>query len=55
MMAMALLWLANQKDIMGDRRNSWKTNTIGGIGFLVVLFVAVVMVWRIYMKVTGEG
>ncbi|MBN2293580.1 MAG: Nramp family divalent metal transporter [Pirellulales bacterium] len=53
LMALSLLWLANQKDIMGDRQNTWKTNLLGGIGLLVVLFVAVVMVWRIYLKVSG--
>ncbi|MEA1952531.1 MAG: Nramp family divalent metal transporter [Planctomycetota bacterium] len=53
LMALSLLWLANQKDIMGDRRNTWKTNLLGGVGLLVVLFVAVVMIWRIYMRVTG--
>ena len=53
LMALALLWLANQKDIMGERRNSWKINILGGIGFLVVVFMAVRVLWRIYLQVGG--
>ncbi len=53
LMALALLWLANQKDIMGDRRNSWKINILGGIGFLLVVFMAVRVLWRIYLQVSA--
>ncbi len=52
LMALALLWLANQKDIMGDRRNSWIINVLGGFGFLVVVFLAVRVLWRIYLQVS---
>lgn len=53
MMALALIWLANRKDIMGERRNAWKMNLLAGIGFMVVLFTAGIMAWRIYLKITG--
>ncbi len=53
LMALALLWLANQKDIMGERRNSWKINVLGVIGLLVVIFMAVRVLWRIYLTVSG--
>lgn len=53
MMALALIWLANRKDIMGERRNAWKMNLLAGIGFIVVLFTAGIMAWRIYLKITG--
>ncbi len=52
LMALTLLWLANQKDIMGDRRNSWIINILGGIGFLVVVFMAIRVLWRIYLQVS---
>jgi Mn2+/Fe2+ NRAMP family transporter len=41
LMAVTILWLANRKDIMGDRRNKLIHNIFGGIGLLVVLFMAV--------------
>ncbi len=53
LMAITLLWLANQKDIMGERKNTWKTNILGIIGLLLVAFVAVVTVWRIYLRLFG--
>ena len=52
LMALTLLWLANQKDIMGERRNSWIINILGGIGFLVVVFMAIRVLWRIYLQVS---
>lgn len=51
LMAIALLWLANQKDIMGERCNSWKINILGGIGLLVVVFMAVRVLWLCYLKI----
>jgi Mn2+/Fe2+ NRAMP family transporter len=43
LMAAAILYLANQKMIMGDKRNSLLMNILGGIGFLVVLLIAIRM------------
>ncbi|MEN6425626.1 MAG: divalent metal cation transporter, partial [Phycisphaerales bacterium] len=40
LMAVAILWLANRKDIMGERRNTLALNILGGVGFLVVLLTA---------------
>ncbi len=41
LMALTILWLANRRDIMGDHRNGWKANTLGVLGLLLVLFMAV--------------
>ncbi|MBN1421348.1 MAG: Nramp family divalent metal transporter, partial [Planctomycetes bacterium] len=45
LMALALLWLANRKDVMGERRNTWPVNILGGIGFLAVLAMALRVIW----------
>ena len=50
LMAAALLWLANRKDVMGERRNRWWVNVLGGLGFVVVLLLAVRMLWRILLQ-----
>jgi len=49
-MAAALLWLANRRDIMGDRRNKLRHNILGGLGFLVVLTMALRMLYVISLK-----
>jgi len=41
LMAATILWLANRKDVMGSRRNSAIMNVLGGLGFLVVLLMAI--------------
>jgi len=41
LMAGAMLWLTNRRDVMGDKRNGWLLNVLGGIGFLMVLAIAV--------------
>ena len=50
LMAIAMLWLANRKDVMGDRRNGLVSNLLGGIGLLVVLFMAVRVLWRVVLQ-----
>ncbi len=40
LMAAAILYLANQKDIMQERRNRLIHNLLGGLGFLIVLWMA---------------
>jgi len=51
LMAAALLWLANRPEIMGEKRNRWAFNILGGLGFLVVLLVAARVLWRIILQV----
>ena len=52
LMAATILWLANRKDIMGERRNTPLLNILGGIGFLVVLFTAVRVLISVILKLT---
>jgi Mn2+/Fe2+ NRAMP family transporter len=51
-MAATILWLANRKDIMGERRNTLLLNILGGIGFLVVLFMAIRVLINIVLKLS---
>ncbi len=52
LMAATILWLANQKDIMGERRNTLILNVLGGVGFLVVLFVAIRVLILVVLKLS---
>jgi Mn2+/Fe2+ NRAMP family transporter len=52
LMAISMLWLANNKDVMGDRRNGWVANILGGIGLMMVLLMALRVLWRIVLQVT---
>ena len=52
LMAAALLWLANRKDIMGDRRNTTVLNILGGFGLLVVVFMAIRVLWLVVLKMS---
>ncbi len=52
LMAGTLLWLANRKGLMGDRRNRFAANVLGGAGLLVVLLLALRMLWFVYLRVT---
>jgi len=49
LMAVTMLWLANRKDVMGDRRNTLVLNLLGGVGLLVVLLMAVRVLWRLVL------
>jgi manganese transport protein len=49
LMAVTILWLANQKDIMGERRNSIVLNILTGLGLVVVVLMAVRVLWRIVL------
>ncbi|MBN1344682.1 MAG: divalent metal cation transporter [Phycisphaerae bacterium] len=44
LMAGVMLWLTNRRDVMGDRRNGLALNVLGGIGFLMVLAIAIQVV-----------
>jgi Mn2+/Fe2+ NRAMP family transporter len=52
LMAITLLWLANRRDVMGDRRNGPVANTLGALGLLVVLFMAARVLWRIVLQLS---
>jgi len=52
LMAATILWLANQKSIMGEKRNNLILNILGGLGFLVVLFMALRVVYVMILKMT---
>lgn len=49
LMAATILWLANRKDIMGDRRNSIVLNILGGLGLVVVVLMAVRVLFRLVL------
>lgn len=52
LMAAAILWLANRKDIMGDRRNTLIVNIVGGVGFVVVLLTALRVLYLLILRLT---
>ncbi len=52
LMAATILWMANKKAIMGDRRNKIILNVLGGIGFIVVIFMAARVLYRIVLQLT---
>jgi len=52
LMAVTMLWLANRKDVMGDRRNGWAANILGIIGLVVVLLMALRVLWLVVLKTT---
>jgi len=49
LMAVTILWLANRKDIMGDRRNTVIMNILGGLGLLIVVLMAVRVLMRLLL------
>jgi len=53
LMATALLWLANRRDIMGDRRNRIASNVLGGLGLIVVIFMAIRVCMRLALQLTA--
>lgn len=52
LMAGTLLWLANRKNTMGDRRNRITTNLLGALGFVVVLLLALRMLWFLFLRIS---
>ena len=52
LMAITILWLANRKDIMGDRRNKLVHNIFGALGLLVVIFMAIRVLCHIVLKLS---
>ena len=52
LMAITLLWLANRKDIMGTRRNTLILNILGGLGLLVVVYMAIRVLCLLVLKLS---
>jgi Mn2+/Fe2+ NRAMP family transporter len=52
LMAAAILWLANRKDVMGDRRNTIVLNILGAAGLLVVVLMAARVLFLVVLKLT---
>jgi Mn2+/Fe2+ NRAMP family transporter len=52
LMAAVILWLANRKDIMGDRRNTIIPNILGGLGLLVVVLMAIRVLFLVVLKLS---
>ena len=52
LMAAAILWLANRKDIMGNKRNTLLVNILGGLGFIVVLLTALRVLYLLVLRLT---
>lgn len=52
LMAGAILWLANRRDIMQDRRNTLLLNIVGGLGFLAVLLIALRVLYLLILRLT---
>ncbi|MCL4176178.1 MAG: divalent metal cation transporter [Verrucomicrobia bacterium] len=53
LMAGTMLYLANRRDVMGEHRNGWVLNTLGGLGFVLVLLMAMRVTWRLYLQLTA--
>jgi Mn2+/Fe2+ NRAMP family transporter len=52
LMAASILWLANRKDVMGERRNTLLLNVVGGFGFLVVLLIALRVLYLLILRLS---
>ena len=52
LMAATILWLANQKDIMGERRNTIILNILGGLGLLAVVLMAIRVLILLVLKLS---
>lgn len=50
LMALAMLWLANRRDVMGNNRNGWLVNLLGVLGFVVVLLMALRVLYRLVLQ-----
>ena len=54
LMAGAMLWLANRRDVMGARRNGPLLNVLGAAGFLMVVVIAVrVVIYKVVPALTS--
>jgi manganese transport protein len=55
LMAAAILYLANQKSIMKERRNRLIHNILGGLGFVVVLLMALRVLYILLLRFKSSG
>jgi len=51
LMAATILWLVNNKKIMGQYRNKWIMNILGGAGLLIVIAMAIRVVCLLILKI----
>ncbi len=52
LLAATILWMANRKNIMGERRNRLASNVLGVVGFTVVALLAIRMLWFLYLRIS---
>jgi len=52
LMAATILWLANRKSVMGDRRNGIVSNVLGAVGIAIVVLLALRMLWFLYLRLS---
>lgn len=52
LLAATILWLANRKKIMGERRNRVASNVLGVIGLTVVCLLTLRMLWFLYLRIS---
>lgn len=52
LMAAALLWLANRKKLMGERRNKALSNILGILGLAIVILLALRMLWFLHLRLS---
>ncbi|MBN1362212.1 MAG: divalent metal cation transporter [Sedimentisphaerales bacterium] len=50
LMAASILYLANRRDVMHDKRNRLLLNVLGGLGFVVVLLMALRVLYILILK-----
>ena len=54
LMAGALLWLCNRRDLLGDQTNGPIVNLLGGLGFLLLLAMAgYTLVYKVVPGIQG--
>ncbi len=52
LLAAIILWLANRKSILGERRNRIASNVLGFIGLTVVILLTIRMLWFLYLRIS---
>jgi len=52
LMAAVLLWLANRKDIMGNKQNTVIMNIIGGLGLIAVVLMACRVLYLLILQIS---
>lgn len=52
LLAATILWLANRKSIMGERRNRVASNVLGVIGLTAVVLLTLRMIWYLVLRLS---